>query len=149
MTQGLCVRNKFAFCKFIDKCRFRHNNVKCTEKTCSIYNCEKRHPKICKHFREYGYCKFTTYCRYEHKKQVHIAENSDNIAKLEKKFQRINFQNSNIEQSENYDKLHIDKLEEKITEMGKTMEKSLEAFEKKLDNQRNNLEEKNAKITAL
>ena len=94
----------------------------------------------------YGYCKFTTYCKYEHKK--HIEENSDKIAKLEKIFQTINFQNS-IGQSENYDKSYIDKLEEKITKMWKTMEKSLEVFEKKLDNQRNDLEEKNATITAL
>merc|ERR1712129_575718 len=80
MTQGLCLRNKFAFFKFSDKCRFRHINVKCLE---------------------------------------------------------------------NHDKLHIDKLEEKITEMGVMMQSKLEVFENKLGHQRIYLEEKNAKIAAL
>ena len=48
-----------------------------------------------------------------------------------------------------YDKIQIDDLEEKIAEMGKSLQNKLEAFENKLDNQRKDLEEKNAKIAAI
>ena len=88
MTQGLCFRNKFAFCKFRENCTFRHINKKCREKTCNVYNCEKRRHKICKHFRVYR-CKFTAYCKFENQKHVHIAENSDTIYKLETKMDNM------------------------------------------------------------
>ena len=89
------MKNKFGFCKFSDKCRFRHVNVKCEVKNCSVYSCEKRHPRTCKHFRDIGYCKFTTYCRYEHTKHKHIIENSEKIAVLEKRIPATN-QNTNL-----------------------------------------------------
>ena len=148
MTQGLCLRNKFAFCKFSEKCRFRHINQKCLEKNCSIYNCEKRHPKICKHFREYGYCKFTTYCKYQHEKQVHIAENSDKIAELEKKIDTMKTQKINNKDN-NHEQMAVDQFQEKLDAIEKTMEKKIEVFEHKLESQRRDLEEKNAKINAL
>ena len=95
MTQRICFRNKFGYCKYCEKCRFRHNNDKCEDSECVIYNCEKRHPKNCKHFTRYGYCKFTTFCKFEHRKQVHIAENSKEMDKLEKKLQTIQIPNEN------------------------------------------------------
>ena len=127
MTRNLCTKNKFGFCKFSDKCRFRHINVKCEEKTCPVYTCEKRHPRTCRNFRDVGYCKFTTYCKYEHSKHKHIEENSEKIAKLEKK----------IPSDRNNDSL------------AKQVEVRMDNFEKMLNNQRKDLEEKNAQISSL
>ena len=127
MTRNLCTKNKFGFCKFSDKCRFRHINVKCEEKTCPVYTCEKRHPRTCRNFRNLGYCKFTTYCKYQHIKHKHIEENSVKIAKLE----------NNIPSDKNDESL------------AKQVEVRMDKFEKMLNNQRKDLEEKNDQISSL
>ena len=78
--------------------KFRHDNVICVDQNCSVFNCEKRHPKICKYQRDYGRCKFTSYCRYNHNKQNDVSENSEKILAIEKKIE--NLQNCNIAPSE-------------------------------------------------
>ena len=88
MTQ-ICRKNKYGYCKYGDKCRFRHENEKCEKKECNIYDCEKRHPKICNYKRDFGRCKFTTYCKYDHEKPIDILENSEKINKLEKKIENL------------------------------------------------------------
>ena len=120
MTQAICFRNKFGYCKYCEKCRFRHNNEKCQDSECLVYNCEKRHPRNCKHFRQYGYCKFTTFCKFEHKKQLHIAENSEKIDKLEKKFQTIQISNAQDPNS-NEDLAKIKSLEEIVNNLEKNI----------------------------
>ena len=89
MTKQICRRNKYGYCKYNDKCRFRHINEKCVAKECNIFDCEKRHPKICNYIREFGRCKFTTFCRYDHEKPDSILENSEKIEKLEKKIDQM------------------------------------------------------------
>ena len=89
MTQKICFRNKFGYCKFCEKCCFRHYDEKCEDSQCTLYSCEKRHPKNSEHFRHFGYCKFTTFCKFEQRKQVHIAENSNKIDELEKKLKTL------------------------------------------------------------
>ena len=68
-----------------ETCRYRHIEEICCDQKCSVFNCEKRHPKICNFNREFGRCKFTTYCKYSHNKQTDVAENSDKIKEIEKK----------------------------------------------------------------
>ena len=88
-------------------------------KQCSLWKCEKRHPKVCKHYRDNGYCKFTTFCKFEHKKQKHIEENSDKIAKIEKKLEEIvNMKTLVSTDPTKIDDLEqmVDHLEEKIKE---------------------------------
>ena len=63
----------------------KHVNEICVLKDCKLFNCDKRHPKMCKFKREYGRCKFTEYCRYDHSKPKDILENSDKLALLETK----------------------------------------------------------------
>ena len=58
---------KYGYCKYADKCRFRHNNVICVKKNCSVFDCEMRHPVVCKHFLNFKKCKFTD-CAYKHSK---------------------------------------------------------------------------------
>ena len=105
MTQKICFRNKFGYCKYCERCRFRHENEQCEDNECEVYNCEKRHPRNCKHFRQYGYCKFTTFCKFKHIKQVHIAENSDKTDKLEKKLETLHIPKENKRNEEDLSKI--------------------------------------------
>ena len=89
MTQDICRKNKFGFCKYGDKCRYRHNNVVCVDNNCNIFDCDKRHPKICRYKRDYGMCKFLTYCKYSHEKQNDVSENSEKITQIEKKLKEL------------------------------------------------------------
>ena len=43
MKEQICRYNKFGYCKYGDKCHFRHINEKCVIKDCKIQDCEKRH----------------------------------------------------------------------------------------------------------
>ena len=79
-------------------------------KQCSLWKCEKRHPKVCKHYRDRGYCKFTTFCKFEHKKQKHIEENSDKINEIEKKLEEILSMNATEKQQECRNPSKIDDL---------------------------------------
>ena len=136
MAQRICFRNKFGYCKYCEKCRFRHNDEKCEDSECVVYNCEKRHPKNCKHFGRYGYCKFTTFCRFEHRKQIHIAENSEKIEKLEKKLQTIQIPKENDDNLAKIKSLEeiIHNLKTSVEEkdgMIATMRERLDALENK------------------
>ena len=53
--------------------------------------CEKRHPKICKYFRDYKRCKFTVGCMYKHKIFHEIFEN------IEKKLEKVTCNHSDKE----------------------------------------------------
>ena len=85
----ICRKNKFGYCMFGDKCCFRHNIVKCVDKNCSVFKCEKRQPKICKYQRDFGRCKFTTYCSYNHDKQNDVSENGEKILAIEKRLENL------------------------------------------------------------
>ena len=147
MTQQICRRNKFGYCQYGDKCRFRHNDKVCVDKICKIVNCENRHPRSCKFQREYGRCKFTTYCKYNHDKNKDIAENSDKIEEIEKKLNEIEIiakMNTPVEREV---EKKMDNFEKQIKTMQKALEekdssiselkKRLEHFEKKITNEKN------------
>ena len=83
MTQaGVCFKYKFGFCKFNERCKFRHVTLVCDDEKCDIDTCEKRHPKICKFYRDYKRCKFTVGCMYKHENQFELFENIDSIVVL-------------------------------------------------------------------
>ena len=52
MTQTICFKNKFGYCRYS----------------------EKRHPKICKYYRDFRRCKFTVGCKYKHENQNELFE---------------------------------------------------------------------------
>ena len=66
-VQNVCRFNKFGFCKFAMTCRMKHVDELCETSGCEINLCEKRHPRICRFFYEFGRCKFGDYCKYNHK----------------------------------------------------------------------------------
>ena len=74
----LCLHNKFGHCKFRDTCRHRHVYSLCDTDNCDISSCDKRHPRICRYYLNYGRCKFDP-CSYSH-----AVNNVDNekVAKI-------------------------------------------------------------------
>ena len=76
----ICKFNKFGYCKFGEKCRKQHNKEICLEQSCEISQCNLRHPKVCKYYRNYGRCKFSP-CAFKHEDRGHNSEIVDNEIK--------------------------------------------------------------------
>ena len=64
-VNSICLYNKFGHCRYKDTCRHRHVSIICDTVNCNIALCDKRHPKICRYFLNYGRCKFNP-CSYSH-----------------------------------------------------------------------------------
>ena len=61
-----CLRSKFGFCKFGNRCDKVHFTEVCENHHCKGKDCDKRHPIVCFYFSEYGRCKFGHFCAYGH-----------------------------------------------------------------------------------
>ena len=71
----VCNHNKFGFCKHGDRCWKKHISEICENKRCSGGNeCNKRHPRKCRFFRDYKRCKFGEYCAFDHSEPIDAAE---------------------------------------------------------------------------
>ena len=66
-AENVCFFNKFGYCKFLDKCRKRHELRICENGYCEIKECSYRHPKECRFWKEFRMCKFGDYCYFNHK----------------------------------------------------------------------------------
>ena len=139
----ICRYNKFGFCKFSEKCQFRHNNSLCKDNHCKILECEKRHPKICKYKRDYGRCKFNP-CSYSHESQTEVKSNSDKIESLEKKVAEMETKDpqQNISELEG-------NIVHKLEAFEKSMEEKMKAYEKQIVSLNNKMREKDDCITVL
>ena len=58
------------YCKYGEKCKFKHFLIKCEISECENVNCSFRHPKPCKHRKK---CKYFSkgICSYEHDTLAH------------------------------------------------------------------------------
>ena len=97
---------------FGEKCNFKHIDEECTEDNCNVFNCEKRHPRICKFMKEHGRCKFTTYCKYNHKKCTDVFDNAKKLADMEKQLANLQKKNNYAYEKETSEKFTI--IEEKV-----------------------------------
>ena len=138
MTQNVCRKNKFGYCYFGEKCHFRHVEEVCSEDNCNVFNCEKRHPKICKFMREYGMCKFTDFCKYDHKKCKDIIDNAKKLAEIQKQIEVIQKTNNSSIEKVTSDKLEA--VEKKFESFMKTFEEK-ESVIKSLENKLKTIEE--------
>ena len=72
----------------------------CIENSCNIFDCEKRHPRVCTWYQEYGRCKFTSFCKFRH---IDIKNFDDIVIKMEhneKKLAEIDKKLENFEKEE-------------------------------------------------
>ena len=99
----------------------------CDDYKCDVSKCEKRHPKICRFYRDYKRCKFTVGCMYKHENQFELFE------KIEKKLEKLKCN-------------HSDKDKKKILE---NVEEKLESMESIIETQKKQMEENNAIIASL
>ena len=110
MTQAVCFKNKFGYCRYADSCRYKHVTMVCEDGQCEIQNCDKRHPKICKYFRDYRRCKFTVGCKYKHENN---QEKINNLEKqMDKQKEKLEEKNAYILQLE----LRLGEIEKKFKE---------------------------------
>ena len=84
----ICQRNKFGFCKYNIQCKLPHKNDICDIENCKVSQCEKRHPKECIWFRDFGRCKFYK-CSYKHVKKRTIKSDIDDISNKIKKLEGL------------------------------------------------------------
>ena len=97
MIENICKHNKFGFCKFGDKCQFRHINDLCLIKNCNVGACENRHPKFCYYQKNYGRCKFTTFCKYSHEKENQVIEINGNSCDFRQRLEEKESQIANLD----------------------------------------------------
>ena len=88
MTQNVCRYYKFGYCKFGNQCRNLHVEELCDIKQCDISKCDKRHPRPCKFFMDYGRCKFSDYCKYKHIHPENNNKTEDFMSKI-KEFEKV------------------------------------------------------------
>ena len=70
MTDIICKFYQTGFCKYKQNCTNRHEHELCTNiDECKEKGCNKRHPTICKKFRDKGKCRFDIDCAYHHKEE--------------------------------------------------------------------------------
>ena len=66
-NQNVCRYHKFGYCKFKTSCKFKHVTVVCDDDRCkNQHACQKRHPRVCKYFINFGSCKLGSACAYAH-----------------------------------------------------------------------------------
>ena len=65
-AQVICLYFKFGHCKFGDQCRRQHVKETCSQESCDLSSCQRRHPRKCKFFFHFGQCKFDDSCSYSH-----------------------------------------------------------------------------------
>merc|ERR1712204_63495 len=84
---AVCLSSKYGCnCKFRNNCSKTHFSDICEIPVCSGYKCDKRHPKDCFFFKNYGRCKFGSYCTYKHVLSTEIKlEEEVNALKSEMK----------------------------------------------------------------
>ena len=133
-SKFICRTNKFGYCWYGEKCKNKHVNELCEKRNCEIFNCEKRHPKICKYKRDYGYCKFKEYCKFSHEKPEDIMKFIEKFEIIEKQMKVLESRNSS---------------EKTIDSISDIFEKKLKNLESKVDHQRKDLDTKNSQILGL
>ena len=81
VAENVCYFFKFGFCKYVDKCKFKHEKKICEKENCEIEKCASRHPKSCRYFKEFGMCKFGDYCLFNHNVNRKTPESEVQILK--------------------------------------------------------------------
>ena len=76
----------------------------CNESNCSVNNCTKRHPTICRYFKLYGKCKFNQRCAYRHiesKDHLEIEKLRNEVKALAERLKFLEEQLQSLKQKEN------------------------------------------------
>ena len=84
ITDHVCKYYNIGFCKYLNRCKFKHPKTNCPKETCHDRSCENRHPKPCRYKDQ---CRGQTSCLYQHKSHTNetlaIERLKSEIKKLE------------------------------------------------------------------
>ena len=121
----LCKFNNMGYCKYQDKCSFKHPTDICVEVKCKEQKCIKRHPKKCRFFFLRGFCKFKNDCKFSHKAfgSVEIKAVQTEIEKVKKENADLRQRNNTLEAELNDKKEKIDVLQEEVKDLNVKLSK--------------------------
>ena len=147
MTQEeICKFNKFGFCRFGNRCFRKHENGKCENAGCEIWECPFRHPRICSYYRDYKRCKFTVYCKFSHA-VTNGETDTEEIEVIKKELESLRMQIMNKDKEVEQVKIEIEKLEKDSKErlldfenINKLIIKDLEIVKKENETAKRNFE---------
>ena len=134
MKTKVCRYFKFGYCKYGDKCHFRHINVICVNDKCEVFECEKIHPIACKYFGSFRKCKYTD-CAYKHEEPSDMKVYDEKIKNIENKMKDQQPNTKNIEK--------------KMGAFEKDCDKKFEALEHQLKKMSKLIDEKNERISSF
>ena len=103
-----CIYAKYGKCKKED-CKFHHPKDICSDKTCEIHFCSKKHPRHCRYFWGFNACRNEETCKFLHgNAPIHTDE------ALAVKYDKLAVQYKNLEnRCSNYND-EIEKLKEQL-----------------------------------
>ena len=133
--ENICLYNKFEYCKYKEKCKYRHIKENCERTGCEGGNCIQRHPRKCSYYHLYKQCKFNDYCSFKH--ENNWTETVNNVRDIDKRIEE--FDEKIIELKE-----IIVKQEETIDSLKKSIDdktKDYRDLETKVDHSLGSLEQ--------
>ena len=110
---NICNIFKYGFCKYLDKCKHKHEKTECEKEACEIKTCSFRHPKACRYFKEFRRCKFGDYCCYSHDKieeKSEVVELRKMVEDLDKQIEKNNEAFENLKTTNNLQSVKINDL---------------------------------------
>ena len=131
MRNKICRYNKYGYCRYGDKCHFRHNNEICVDDKCDVFECDKRHPIFCKYYGSFKKCKYQE-CAYKHEVINDMKTVDDKINNIEKKLRD--------------EQPNVKIIEKKLVAFEKEYETKIKGLENQLKKMNNLMEENNSKF---
>ena len=127
-AENVCLFLKYGYCKFLEKCKYNHEQRVCENESCEIENCLLRHPRQCRYWKEFEMCKFGDYCFFSHKtigNAKSIFEKEGLVHKIDALGKEVIDSKIKIEQLETIGILQSEKID--------TLDKELKEKECKLE----------------
>ena len=81
MNPKVCRYNKYGYCKFSEKCMFKHINEKCADKNCGVFDCDQFILKAVESVN-------IPNCAFNHQLYSDNKEIYDKISKMENKLKK-------------------------------------------------------------
>ena len=137
MTVKVCKYYNTGYCKYANRCKFKHPKTNCPKASCSNKSCQNRHPKPCRYKDQ---CRRKTSCLYRHSK-----EEKDSKVEIEELTKKVGCL-----------KIEVDLLQEEITKKKEVImateestRKDIEKLIRKVEKLENESSEKDNVIKSL
>ena len=89
MAAPYCTHFKFGYCRYRNMCRNQHIDIVCENSSCDVFNCNFRHPRECRYWKEFGRCKFDTYCAFKHVRKTDDQRTKCEIEELKSEIREL------------------------------------------------------------